>query len=286
MVWVEKQFVAFTKCHTYGLHIVPPKKKSPDSGSPQPTNEDVVFCINHSGFLMFPNGDGSSCHLSDLLEPSFVEGLHTLDLVCADTAPNRLGNHEAFIATCWVGYDKKLDPKTYIAAILILDSDFSIRLGCNFKIDEAPSYCRLTMPSPVTNNMHSWLMFSSEKKVDGYLINAADGNAELIEDMFDVYPGLDLGALSGAATRTACTHTPKFRWSAVGFDTGRVNVTISDSNNGSIIDRKGVKYNGVISFLHFLNKGLPDNETYMLVSSTSGPPVMWHLVFNVGNEPI
>ncbi|KAK0394928.1 hypothetical protein QR680_001015 [Steinernema hermaphroditum] len=239
---------------------------------------DVVFCVNHSGFLIFPNDDGAPCQLADLLEPSFLAGCHSLDLVTADTAPHRHNDCQAFIATCWVGFDEQLDHVKYIAAIFILDSDFNIRLGCNFTISGCPAYCRMTKPSPLTRNMHSWLVFSSDKHIDCYLVSPDDGKAKLVEEVFDVYPGLDLGDLAGAATRTACIYNSEFRWSAVAFDTGHVNVTVSRNDNvGFIVDRKSVKYNNVISFLHFLNKGLPSTETYLLVSSTSGPPVMWHL---------
>uniref|UniRef100_A0A1I8AQQ0 Neuroblastoma-amplified sequence n=1 Tax=Steinernema glaseri TaxID=37863 RepID=A0A1I8AQQ0_9BILA len=279
MAWEETQFVSFTKCNTYGLHIIQRNPRSPVSESPDSlsSSSDVVLCVNQSGLLIFPNGEGAPCQLSDLLEPSLSEGCHSLELVSSDTAPHRHNDCEAFIATCWVGFDERLDHVKYLASIFIVDSEFNVRLGCNFEINVCPAYCRITKPTPLTRNMHSWLVFSSEKQVDCYLVSS-DGKTELIEDMFNVYPGLDLGDLAGAATRTACIYNPEYRWSAVAFDTGHVTVTISQNDEeGFIVDRKSVKYNNVISFLHFLNKGLPPTETYLLVSSTSGPPVMWHL---------
>ena len=94
-----------------------------------------------------------------------------------------------------------------------------------------------------------------------------------IENIGDVFPVLDIGSCPGSAIRSHCWIAQDYRFSVVGYDTGYVIASVCTMQEGTIIDRKTIKFGGPISVLRLINKeGLSSS---VLVSSTLGPAAIW-----------
>ncbi|PIO72532.1 hypothetical protein TELCIR_05534, partial [Teladorsagia circumcincta] len=97
----------------------------------------------------------------------------------------------------------------------------------------------------------------------------------------------------GTVTRSSTTCSEKLKWSALGFDTGRVFLSVFDTDTKEV-QRKQIKFSGPISVLEFVpyqplrtpriseceGSDPPElnEERFLVVSSTLGPVAIWRCV--------
>uniref|UniRef100_A0AC34G509 Uncharacterized protein n=1 Tax=Panagrolaimus sp. ES5 TaxID=591445 RepID=A0AC34G509_9BILA len=220
---------------------------------------------------------GTSIELMPLLNEKkghLKDGL--LELVASDTSLIKGKTDDFYVASCWVINDEFFVPIKYFAAFFKI-TDGEAELWKKFDLTNAPTYCRLTMTSPLHSNELYFLIFSHSIEARTFAINHSEKSLESIESIGDVFPVLDVGSLPGAAIKSHCWIAQGYRFSVVGFDTGYVMAAVCTMESGTIIDRKAIKFSGPISVLKLIDRNDELLETGVFVSSSIGPAVLWSL---------
>ncbi|KHJ81403.1 hypothetical protein OESDEN_18911, partial [Oesophagostomum dentatum] len=155
------------------------------------------------------------------------------------------------------------------------------------------AHCSLINNVRNLSNQLYWVVYEAGKALSVYKVQEGSLRVEKVEHTLSVFPELSLDGFPGAVIRSSLASSENLRWSALGFDTGHVFLSVYAIDT-HIVYRKLIKFSGPISIVCFVSHRIlntptlpseessPSNlheERYLVVSSALGPAAVWKCTF-------
>ncbi|XGW03759.1 hypothetical protein V3C99_015150 [Haemonchus contortus] len=249
--------------------------------------------INAYGRLQFIE-ENKVVYLPKLLSETSIKSGHSIELSCAEVSPLDSGGGSAVLATCWVELNEHFCPCRYFGAIFRISATLHIEMTSKVETSAPVAYCTLVEKVTGGAEHRYWINYESGKCVTVYELKQASDELVIMEDPSSVFPEITLDGFPGTVIRSSRISSEKLEWNAVGFDTGRVFLSVFDAETKKV-KRKQIKFSGPVSVVEFVpylafrtpriseSEG-PDplpcyEERFLVVSSTLGPVAIWKCVY-------
>ncbi|VDP14430.1 unnamed protein product [Heligmosomoides polygyrus] len=250
--------------------------------------------LNVYGRLHFVEENKIVC-LSKLLGEKALKSGHSIELCCADVLAQNTASSLAVLATFWVELNEHFCPCRHFGALFKISPTLHVELTNKLEALAPVAHCRLLERVISSAENKYWLIFEAGKSLSVYKLEKDCDDMTVLEGGFDEFPEVCLDEFAGAVTRSAMISSPKLKWCALGFDTGRVVLSVVDVES-KIVHRKLIKFSGPVSVVMFVPEplmqtpGLSDvgevestlEERFLVVSSTLGPVAIWRCLFEDG----
>ncbi|CAI2353639.1 unnamed protein product [Caenorhabditis sp. 36 PRJEB53466] len=198
------------------------------------------------------------------------------ELGCCDLSLEKSGDCLAILAVFWIELSKDNTPFKCFGSVFRITEHLNVIFCDLIPSPSMVACCRLTDRKKFTGHQHCLLVFSKEAQVSAYRVEPTF--IRKIEDVFEWFPSLALTNLPGGALRTDCKICKKYRYSAVGLDTGVLIVSVCMIEGNVILDSARLRFAGPLSIVEFLPQ-VSDNVQRLLLSSFIGPAGIWRLKF-------
>ncbi|KAK5981987.1 hypothetical protein GCK32_006238 [Trichostrongylus colubriformis] len=293
--FVEKKFLPFPESNQI---LIIRQYSSPSNECATQLSSPIHTClINAYGRLQFIEESKVVCLPKLLLEMSLKNG-HSIELACADISAQDSEGCLAILATCWVELNEHFCPCRYFGAVFKISPTLHIEMTSKVEVSAPVAHCSLIDKSVDGTKHKYWIKYVSGKCICVHEVEDS-GSTSILEDPSTVLPDLTAIDFPGTVTRSSTVCSEKLKWSALGFDTGRVILTVFDTSTKKA-QRKEIKFSGPISVVEFvpyvpertpklsgsecLDPSTCSEERFLVVSSTLGPVAIWRCVFEVDDE--
>ncbi|CAJ0591338.1 unnamed protein product [Cylicocyclus nassatus] len=282
LVFTERKFLSFTESNQ--IFVV--QKNASTS------NACVQTClISAYGRLLFVEENKVVC-LPKLLDETLKSG-HSIELSCGDISPLEEEGSLAVLATCWVELNEHFCPCRNFGALFRISSTLHVELTSKVEASAPVAHCSIIGRGVDALQQKYWVVYEAGDILAVYRIEQSICKVERVVHPLVVFPELTLDAFPGAVTRSSLISTERLRWSALGFDTGHVFLSVFDADT-NIVYRKLIKFSGPISVVQFIScrtLSTPSDEAdasessktyeerYLAISSTLGPVAVWKCNF-------
>lgn len=278
----ERSFLPFTEAnHVFIIH-----KNRPESEEGLDASLSIHTClINTYGRMQFVE-ENQVVFLPILLGDLSLPSGHSIELACADVAEDDSDDCLAVLATVWVELNEHFCPCRHFGALFVISSALLVRMSGKTNDLSSVAHCRLTDKIFDSEREKYWILYEASECLSVYRIDE-DLNLSCSVDMHNLFPELERLELPGVVTRSSSISTGKLYWSAIGFDTGHVVLSVFCVESQNLC-RKLIKFSGPISVLIFLHPSPLDaqkyakesdinyqNEEFLVISSTLGPVAVW-----------
>ncbi|RCN37758.1 hypothetical protein ANCCAN_16325 [Ancylostoma caninum] len=282
--FTEKKFLPFSESNQVLIIY--------DSG--KGVNTTVHTClINAYGRLQFVEENKMVC-LPKLLNESSLKSGHSIELSCSDVSPLNSDRSLAILATCWVELNEHFCPCRHFGAVFRISSTLHVELTSKVEAATPVAHCSIITRMEDSKLHKYWIVYGVGEELPIYKMQEGSGQANKIDNALSVFPELALDVFPGAVTRSSLVRSEKLRWSALGFDTGHVFLSVF-SLHTHMVYRKLIKFSGPISVVYFIPSRVQNTpilcdkddsgpvnfheERYLVVSSTLGPVAVWKCNF-------
>ncbi|KAK6754118.1 hypothetical protein RB195_013242 [Necator americanus] len=263
--------------------------------SPDAATSTLTCLINAYGRLLFVEEKKTVC-LSRLLNESCLKNGHSIELTCGDASALDGGERGcvAILATLCVELNEHFVPCRHFGAVFRISPTLHVELINKVDAVAGVAHCSIINRLEDSVLQLYWVFYESCELLQVYRLKEDSGLDERVDSVSSVFPELTLDSFPGAVTRSSLTCSDNLRWSALGFDTGHVFLSVFAMDINKTY-RKLIKFSGPISVVDFIpccssrliscNKEEDGShgyreEHYLVVSSTLGPAAVWKCNFD------
>ncbi|KHJ75208.1 hypothetical protein OESDEN_25176 [Oesophagostomum dentatum] len=217
----EKSFLPFTESNQ--IFVIHRSSDKIDDGGT--TSASHTCLINAYGRLLFVEENKVVC-LPKLVNESSLKSGHSIELSCADILPSDDEGVLAILATFWVELNEHFCPCRHFGALFRISTTLHVELTCKVVAAAPVAHCSLINNVRNLSNQLYWVVYEAGKALSVYKVQEGSLRVEKVEHTLSVFPELALDGFPGAVIRSSLASSENLRWSALGFDTGHVFLSV------------------------------------------------------------